>query len=106
MDTAKQVLEHALDTHGGIQRWKTVQHLETTWSFHGAMFKLRLREGQLQKLKASIWTQKPYVEIGSYLNKGTTSTFAPTHVEICFPDGTIRSRENIRTTFGGLRTLL
>ena len=106
MDTAKQVLEHALETHGGAEQWKKVQRLETSWNFRGMMFKLRLREGQLQKLKARIWTQKPYVEIDSYLSKGTTSSFAPTKVEIHNADGTVRSRENIRKTFGGLRTLL
>jgi len=106
MDTARQTLEHALEAHGGAERWKKVQRLETNWSFHGMMFKLRLREGQLQNLKARIWAQKPYVEVDSYLSKGTTSSFAPTNVEIHNADGTVRSRENIRKTFGGLRTLL
>ncbi len=106
MDTAKQVLEHALETHGGIERWKTVQRLDTTWNFRGMMFKLRFCEGQLQKLTARIWTHKPYVKIDSYLSKGTTSCFAPTRVELGNPDGTTRSRENPRGSFGGLRTLL
>jgi hypothetical protein len=85
-----------MSSGGGAEQWKKVQRLEPSWSFRGMMFKLRLREDQLQKLKARISTNKPHVEIDSYLSKGTTSSFTPTNVEIRNPDGTVRSRENIR----------
>jgi hypothetical protein len=106
MTQTNAVLEHALQAHGGMERWKKIQYLNTTWTFHGMMFKMRLRESQLNKLKARISTQKPSVEINGFLSRDTTSTFTPAQVEIHKPGTPARLRQNIRNTFGGLRTLL
>ena len=105
MTATNRVLEHALEAHGGIERWQKIDRINTTWTFHGLMFKMRLRENQLNKLKARIHTHKPAVEITGFLGKDTISTFTPTQVEIRKPGEAPRARQNIRATFGGLRTL-
>ena len=105
VNTAQDVLERALETHGGRARWDEVQRLDLTWTFHGLMFKMRLREGQLHDLGAHISTQRPHVEIDGYLTKGSTSTFDPTSVEIRALARASRTLSDPRASFG-IRSLL
>lgn len=106
MPTGNAVVDRAIEAHGGESRWRQVRALRTTWSFRGLMFKLRLRENELRRLSARIFTSEQRVEVTPFAGHGATGTFLPNRVELKHPDGTLTALEAPRAAFKNPRTLL
>jgi len=106
MPTGNDVVDRALEAHGGEARWKALSTLTTQWTFRGMMFKMRMREAQLKNLTASISTREPRVVIHPYPKPGMQAVFTPQHLQVSDEKGVISSREHPRSTFGGLRTVV
>jgi len=102
MPTGNRVVDQAIEAHGGEARWRALSSLHTTWTFRGMMFKLRLREASLRRLRAKLSTREPRVELEPFPQKGSSAVFTPQRVEI---DST-RQLDDPRASFRSLRSLL
>ncbi len=104
MPTGNQVVDRALEAHGTEARWRQVAALHTTWTFRGMMFKLRLREASLRRLRATISTREPRVEIDSFPGPGGRGVFQAQRVEVQGPRA--RALAAPRDAFASPRSLL
>jgi len=105
MPTGNAVVDRAIEAHGGESTWRAVQTIATNWTFHGAMFKLRLRESQLKGLSARISTKTQRVEVSPFASGDATGIYTPARVELTRGNGTASSLDNPRSAFSNLRTL-
>ena len=74
--------------------------LHTTWTFRGLMFKLRLRERALRRLRATISTREPRVEIAPFPRAGSSGLFSNGQVELRPDQGEVSRLEDARASFG------
>ncbi len=105
MPTGNAVVDRALEAHGGESRWLRFHALTTTWTFRGAMFKLRLRENELRQLGGRISTKEQRVEVTPFAGADATGVFTPARVELRKASGEVTGLDAPRATFSNLRTL-
>ncbi len=105
MPTQNPVVDRAIEAHGGEARWRALTQLRTTWTFRGMMFKLRLREGCLRRLSATIHTREPRVEIAPFPGPGATASFTGSQVAIHAAAGTTTALEDPRASFRAMRSM-
>lgn len=106
MPTGNRTVDQAIEAHGGEARWREVSAIDTSWTFHGTMFKIRLREAQLKDLHARISTTEPRVVVDPFAGRSATGTFTPTRLELVEQDGRMTSLENPRDAFKRPRTIV
>ncbi len=106
MPTGNAIVDRAIAAHGGEARWREVETITTRWTFRGAMFKLRLREGQLRNLNARIFAREQRVEVTPFAGKDAAGVFRPGRVELAPRGGAATHRDNPRDAFANPRTLM
>jgi hypothetical protein len=104
MPTGNRVVDRALEAHGTEARFSRLAALHTTWTFRGMMFKLRLREASLRRLRATISTREPRVEVSPFPGPEGRGVFLPNRVEVQGPRA--RVLDAPRDAFRSPRSLL
>lgn len=99
-----ELLELALEAHGGLERWRSVRRLELGLRCGGRAFELRFKRGALASVNATIDTASPRVVVHDYPGPGRSGVFEPDLVRIERDDGEVLAeRRDPRAGFRRLR---
>ena len=95
------LLDLAVDAHGGLNRWSKVETVTVAASVTGEIWKARNKLDYLKNVIFEVETKRERV-IGDFPGQDKRSLFEPKRVEIRRRDGTIiASRDNPEASFRG-----
>ena len=96
IDTGNDLLDLALDSHGGLERWQQLEVLTATLTLGGAVFDMKGQpEGLGGAVKATIDTSAPGVTFTPF-KSARRGVFQPDRVAITAEDGSQRQLANPR----------
>src|ERR687891_112419 len=96
IDTGNDLLDLALDSHGGLERWQQLEVLSATLTLGGAVFDMKGQpEGLGGAVKATIDTSAPGVTFTPF-KSARRGVFEPDRVAITAEDGSQRQLANPR----------
>ena len=94
------LLDRALEAHGGLDRWRQVESVSARVSCGGAAFRLRFQGGRLSDFTGTCRTRQPHTVVDPYPAPGTRGVFDGGHVRIERPDGSVvAERRDARRAF-------
>jgi hypothetical protein len=97
---AADLLERAIDAHGGMGRWRSAREVRVRLSSGGRLFDLRLPKVRRVSGEGRFSTDRPYVEFLGYGGRGRRGVYDNGAVQIEGPGGTkLGPREEGRASF-------
>ena len=97
---ATDLLEHAIDAHGGMDRWRSAREVRVRLSSGGRLFDQRLPKWRHVSGEGRFLTDRPYVEFAGYGGPGRRAVFDDGAVRIEGPGGKVLGpREDGRAWF-------
>ena len=94
------LLEQAIDAHGGMDRWRSAREVRVRLSSGGRLFDQRLPKVRRVSGEGHFLTDRPYVEFVGYGSPGRRGVFDHGAVRIEDPRGTVLGpREDGRASF-------
>src|SRR5215831_9443082 len=97
---ASDLLEQAIDAHGGMDRWRSAREVRVRLSSGGRLFDLRLLKTRRVSGEGRFLTDRPYVEFLGYGSPGRRGVFDDGAVRIEDPRGTVLGpRQDGRASF-------
>src|SRR5262245_56335448 len=97
----KDLLNFAVEAHGGLKRWSKVETVTVAASVTGEIWKVKSKLDYLKNVMFDVETKREHVT-GDFLGQDKLSFFEPTRVEIKRRDGTIiASRDDPEASFRG-----
>lgn len=99
--TMKNLLELALDAHGGLKRWSQLKALTADLSVTGALWQLKGQAGALQQIRIEAELQRQKLTT-HFRGQNKLTTFTPDSVTLQTEGGRVlQSRANPRSSFAG-----
>lgn len=96
------LLDLALHAHGGLERWRAVQHLDVELSISGGLFRIKGFPEGLPGIAARIEAHRPAVTIAPYTHPDGTGHFTPERVWVEDGDGRVLDERSVpRASFAG-----
>src|SRR5262249_33574696 len=97
----KDLLNFAIEAHGGLKRWSKVETVTVAASVTGEIWKVKSKPDYLKNVIFAVETKRERVT-GDFLGQDKLSFFEPTRVEIKRRDGTIiATRDDPEASFQG-----
>src|SRR5215831_3954488 len=97
----KDLLNFAIEAHGGLKPWSKVETVTVAASVTGEIWKVKSKPNYLKNVIFAVETKRERVT-GDFLGQDKLSFFEPTRVEIKRRDGTIiASRDDPEASFQG-----
>src|SRR5215470_10011829 len=97
---ATDLLEQAIDAHGGMDRWRSAREVKVRLSSGGRLFDQRLPKWRRVSGEGRFLTDRPYVEFVDYGGPRRRAVFDNGAVRIEDPGGTVLGpREDARASF-------
>lgn len=99
------LLQEAVDTHGGLQRWQAVTAITARGTF-GGLLRSRFPGNQLANVDVSIQAAEQHAVLHNFPQEGERAVFDQGDVRIETSDGAVMAaRCNARSSFSGLSGL-
>src|SRR3984885_11237234 len=96
------LLEMAVDAHGGIERWNKFNTLRAELSISGAIWEVKQQPGLLSDKTFEIQTKEERLSITPFYSSGLVAVFVPSRQTLETSDGTIvESRDDPEASFAG-----
>lgn len=96
------LLDLAIDAHGGWERWRQIEALRAHVGIGGAIWSVKGWPGIFDDAEVSIETRRQHVEYTPFVEAGRRSVFEPERTAIVTESGElIEERQSPRTTFAG-----
>jgi len=96
------LLQLAIDAHGGAARWREVQSIGVRMNLTGMLYTVKGFPEGLTNVVVKADAHRPYVTITPYGPAGGIGHFTPERVWVTAPDGSvIEAREDPRASFAG-----
>lgn len=103
---ATELLQRAVEAHGGMQRFEATERLSTDLRVSGWALPLRFQRGAFASFTNTVWTREPRAVLAPHPEPGKRGVFENGDVRIETDDGqVIEERENARAAFGGRRNI-
>jgi hypothetical protein len=96
------LLEMAVEAHGGIRRWNEFNTLRAELSIGGAIWEVKQQPGLLSDKTFEIQTKQERLSITPFSSPGQSAVFVPSRQTLETSDGTIvESRDDPEASFAG-----
>jgi hypothetical protein len=96
------LLEMAVEAHGGIKRWNEFNTLRAELSIGGAIWEVKQQPGLLSDKTFEIQTKQERLSITPFSSPGQSAVFVPSRQTLETSDGTIvESRDDPEASFAG-----
>ena len=96
------LLAFAIDSHGGLDRWRSFTRLSTELSVGGAIWEIKQQPGLLTDKVFAIETQNEHLTVTPFGGPDSHLVFAPNRLSIETATGeVVDSRDNPEAAFGG-----
>jgi hypothetical protein len=96
------LLEMAVEAHGGIKRWNEFNTLRAELSIGGAIWEVKQQPGLLSDKMFEIKTKEERLSITPFSFPGQSAVFVPSRQTLDTSDGTVvESRDNPEASFAG-----
>ncbi len=104
MTNGRDLLETAVEAHGGLQRWRSVREVKIRVRTGGIALPLRFKPAPFKSCAVRVSTSVPKAAIAPYPRKGHQGIFENDTVAIVGPDGAVvKERRDPRAAFTGFR---
>ena len=104
MASGQDLLDKAIEAHGGLNRWKTIEEIVAHIRCGGAALPLRLKFGAFKSYEARISTTEPRITFSPFAGKRNRGVFLGDRVRIESETGQILAkRANAKTAFSSFR---
>ncbi len=96
------LLEMAMEAHGGLERWQRVTTLVATASIGGAMWTRKGHRGALEDVAVQVDVRRQRVSYSPFIRPGLQSLYEPGRVSVLTDSGSVLlTLENPRDSFAG-----
>src|SRR5271163_2808773 len=96
------LLNLAMQAHGGLERWKQVRNMQAKVTLNGTLWRIKGRPDGLSGVVMRLNTKQPDLTITPFPKPGTAGHFTPSRVWIEDANGTVVSElKNSRDSFAG-----
>jgi hypothetical protein len=100
-DAMNDLLDLAVEAHGGLDRWRRVRSIHLDLSITGAIWHVKSRPDVLDKIQMRVATDIELVTT-EFIGQDKRTRFEPNRVEIETSDGTvIEARDDPESSFAG-----
>lgn len=104
MSDGRELLNFGIDTHGGLDRWRSVSTIDARISAAGFAFTSKFKRRGWRSVQMRISTGEPHLEMSPYPKAGQIGIFEPQRVWIEADDGRLIAERNApRNAFRSFR---
>jgi len=104
MASGQDLLNKAVEAHGGLKRWQTIKKIEARIRCGGAALPLRFKFGTFKSYRALISTAEPNIVFFPFAGKGKRGIFSGNTVRIESESGRVLAeRSNAKAAFKTFR---
>jgi hypothetical protein len=97
-----ELLQLALEAHGGLERWRKVKRLDARLTLAGYLFELKRHPAGLRSVSVQVDTRSPRVQIAPFPERGARGIFESDVARIQSDSGVIVSQlEHPRRSYEG-----
>jgi hypothetical protein len=95
-----ELLELAVEAHGGLDRWKAIKNIELELSITGAIWYLKSKPDVLKNITMRVDTNRELVTT-EFVGESKRTTFEPDRVVVEVDGAVVESRDNPEASFEG-----